>query len=81
MKLKRHIAVSRQYWDPLNYFDRMFILVNIADSKQRVFRQNPDDWFSGYHNISWDMDAAELQNNDTIDIYLFSLIVSIFLYM
>lgn len=59
----------------------MFILVNIADSKQRVFRQDPEDWFSGYHNISWDRDAAELQNNDMVDIYLFSLIVSIFLYM
>eukprot|EP00105_Crassostrea_gigas_P039526 XP_019923674.1 PREDICTED: uncharacterized protein K03H1.5 [Crassostrea gigas] len=51
-----------------------YIVLNIADSKQRVFRQDPEDWFSGYHNISWDRDAAELQNNDMVDIYLFSLI-------
>lgn len=51
-----------------------YTVLNIADSKQRVFRQDPEDWFSGYHNISWDRDAAELQNNDTVDIYLFSLI-------
>lgn len=51
--------------------------VNPADSKIRVYRQDPEDWYEGQHNISWDTDAVELENTDTVDIFLFSLIVRV----
>lgn len=52
-------------------------LVNPADSKVRVYRHNPEDWYIGQHNISWDTDAVELENIDTVDVHLFSLIVRV----
>lgn len=52
----------------------LYTVVNPADSKIRVYREDPRDWYTGEHNISWDTDAVELENTDTVDIFLFSLI-------
>nr|XP_022323670.1 uncharacterized protein LOC111124774 isoform X2 [Crassostrea virginica] len=47
--------------------------VNPADSEHRVYRRNSEEWYSCFHQINWDIDAAELQETDTVDIHLFSL--------
>ena len=49
------------------------IKVNSAVSKHKVYRHNYDDWSFGYHQIYRDPDAAELQDDDKMDIHLFSL--------
>ena len=54
-----------------------FQKVNPAVSKHKVYRHNHDDWSSGSHQISWDPGAAELQDDDEVDIHLFSLKVHI----
>ncbi|XP_048768421.2 protein mesh-like [Ostrea edulis] len=54
-------------------FRGLYTVLNPADSKHRVYRRNSLDWFTGQQYISWDPDAAELQDNDTVDIHLFSL--------
>ncbi|XP_061188743.1 mucin-4-like [Saccostrea echinata] len=57
-----------------NLFRGLYTVVNPADSEHRVFRQNNSEWFTGQQSISWDPDVTELQQNDTVDIYLFSLV-------
>ncbi|XP_048768432.2 protein mesh-like [Ostrea edulis] len=54
-------------------FGGLYTVLNPADSKHRVYRHESDEWFTGQQYISWDPDAAELQDNDTVDIHLFSL--------
>ena len=49
--------------------------VNTADSKRKVYRQRSQEWYPGRHQIKWDTDATELQEADTVDIHLFSLMV------
>ena len=51
--------------------------VNPAESKHKVYRRNPQEWYPGHHQINWDIDVAELQEADTVDIHLFSLMVII----
>ena len=51
------------------------ISVNPANSKRKVYRQRSQEWFPGRHQIKWDIDAAELQEADTVDIHLFRLTV------
>lgn len=53
------------------------ISVNPANSKHRVYRQNAPDWFSGRQNISWDPDVPELQEDNSVDIHLFFLMVKL----
>ena len=56
------------------HFQRLFYTtVNPADSKHKVYRHNYDDWFVGNRQISWDPNAAELQDDTNVDIHLFSL--------
>ena len=59
--------------DFLMIFHEFDISVNPAVSKHKVYRHNHENWSSGYHHISWDPDAAELQDDDKVDIHLFSL--------
>ncbi|XP_062601517.1 protein mesh-like [Saccostrea cucullata] len=58
-----------------NFFHGLYTVVNPANSKQRVFRENYPEWFIGQQSISWDPYVVELEQNDTVDIYLFSLVV------
>nr|XP_022323654.1 protein mesh-like [Crassostrea virginica] len=53
-------------------FRGIYTILNPADSKHRVYRRNPEEWFPGRHQINWDIDAAELQEADTVDIHLFT---------
>nr|XP_022323669.1 protein mesh-like isoform X1 [Crassostrea virginica] len=54
-------------------FRGIYIILNPADSEHRVYRRNSEEWYSCFHQINWDIDAAELQETDTVDIHLFSL--------
>ena len=42
-----------------------------------MYRHNYEDWSSESHQISLDPGAAELQDDDKVDIHLFSLKVHI----
>lgn len=52
-------------------------LVNLVDSKIRVYREDFEDWYIGKYNILWDIDVIELENIDIVDIFLFFLIVGV----
>nr|XP_022323656.1 protein mesh-like [Crassostrea virginica] len=54
-------------------FRGIYTILNTADSKRKVYRQRSQEWYPGRHQIKWDTDAAELQEADTVDIHLFSL--------
>ncbi|XP_062572621.1 LOW QUALITY PROTEIN: protein mesh-like, partial [Saccostrea cucullata] len=54
-------------------FRGLYTILNPADNKHRVYRHNSDEWFAGQKSISWEPDASELQDNETVDIHLFSL--------
>nr|XP_034303982.1 sushi domain-containing protein 2-like isoform X2 [Crassostrea gigas] len=54
-------------------FQGLYTVLNPANSKHRVYRQNAPDWFSGRQNISWDPDVPELQEDNSVDIHLFFL--------
>nr|XP_022323644.1 protein mesh-like [Crassostrea virginica] len=59
--------------DSTKPFIGRYTILNPAVSKHKVYRHNHDDWSSGSHQISWDPGAAELQDDDKVDIHLFSL--------
>ena len=61
----------------INIFNDFNTTVNPADSKNKVYRHNYDDWSVGNRQISWDQGAAELQDDAYVDIHLFSLKVYI----